>query len=651
MIKILLHRYAKSFASKQLILFIDCIICLIAFNIAVFLRFNLEFVYISPVIYKYHVLLLLLVRVASFYLFKSYSGIIRHSSWEDATVLFKAISVGTFVLISLSVLSKVTFSSIFFEMPISILAIDYFICLFALISSRFLVKRTYENLLHGFITDKSVMIYGSGELGILVKNTLQKDKKNKYQMLCFIDDNANKVNKTVQGIKVLTRKEALKRYIDNESVLPEVILAIQHLSINQRMVITEDFLEHGVIIKSVPPANRWLNGELQAKQIQNVKIEDLLEREPININNKFVAQFLNDKRILVTGAAGSIGSEIVRQLLHHNPSSLLLLDQAESALYDLETELFRLGETTGENSVTDKVFTEVLDITDEKALRKAFTKFKPQIIFHAAAYKHVPLMEKNPYNAVKVNVLGTKNIADLAKEFNVEKFVFVSTDKAVNPTNVMGATKRLAEMYVHSLNAHHTNDTRFIITRFGNVLGSNGSVIPVFKRQIESGGPITVTHEDIIRYFMTIPEACQLVLEAGTMGKGGEIFVFDMGDPVKIVDLAKKMIQLSGLEVSKDIEIKFTGLRPGEKLYEELLNDNENTVSTYHPKIMIAKVVAHDYDSLVYNFQQLKQVIVDSSNLAIVAKLKEFVPEFISNNSDYGVLDKSKLTLQIQSNS
>ncbi|AFK03212.1 polysaccharide biosynthesis protein CapD [Emticicia oligotrophica DSM 17448] len=641
MVKQVLHKYANQFASKQLILFIDCVICLVAFSIAVFLRFNLEFVYISPVIYKYHLFLVVIVRILSFYLFKSYQGIIRHSSSEDATLLFKAISLGTGILTGLSLISRNDDKLIYFEIPVSILAIDYFICLFMLISSRFVVKITYENLLHGFVREKPVIIYGSGELGLLVKNTLQSDKKFKYQILCFIDDNKSKVHKMIQGIRVLNKEETLKRYFTDGLVFPEVILAIQNLSIQQRLSITEDFLDMGVIIKSVPTANKWLNGELNIRQIQNVKIEDLLEREPIKINNKFVSQFLTNKKILVTGAAGSIGSEIVRQLLNHNPKELLLLDHAESALYDLETELFRLKKKSVEGYLS-QIKTEVVDITDEKALRSVVKDFMPQVVFHAAAYKHVPLMEKNPYNAVKVNVFGTRNIANLSTELGVEKFVFISTDKAVNPTNVMGATKRLAEMYVHSLNAQHSNDTRFIITRFGNVLGSNGSVIPVFKKQIEAGGPITVTDKNVIRYFMTIPEACQLVLEAGTMGKGGEIFVFDMGEPVKIIDLAKKMIQLSGLEINKDIEIQFTGLRPGEKLYEELLNTNENTLPTYHPKIMIAKVISSNYEALNSNILHLQAILNTVDNNEIVVKLKEIVPEFISNNSEYEKLDALK---------
>lgn len=643
MIRKAIHKYTNHFASKQLILFIDCIICLITFNIAIFLRFNLEFVYVSPLIYKYHILLLIVIRILSFYAFKSYGGIIRHSSSEDATLLFKAISCSTFFLVILSFFAKISHNLSKIEIPISILAIDYFISLFVLITSRFLVKRLYENLLYGFVIEKPVIIYGSGDLGILVKNTLQRDKKHKYQILCFIDDNENKIHKMIQGVRVLTREEALLKYFKSGMVFPEVILAIQHLSVQQRLKITEGFLDLGVIIKSVPPANRWLNGELNIKQIQNVRIEDLLERETIKINNKLSTQFLSNKRILVTGAAGSIGSEIVRQLLPHKPQEILLIDQAESALYDIETELFRLNGNSQYN--LENIRTEVVDVTDENTLRRVLFKFKPQVIFHAAAYKHVPLMEKNPYNAIKVNVLGTKNIANLASELNVEKFVFISTDKAVNPTNVMGATKRLAEMYVHSLNAYHINNTRFIITRFGNVLGSNGSVIPVFKRQIEAGGPITVTHKDIIRYFMTIPEACQLVLEAATMGKGGEVFVFDMGEPVKIVDLAKKMIQLSGLEVNKDIAIQFTGLRPGEKLYEELLNNNENIISTYHPKIMIAKVISYSHETLVSELMDLSQALFRGNNVELVSKLKMLVPEFISKNSEFEKLDELKESL------
>ena len=332
---------------------------------------------------------------------------------------------------------------------------------------------------------------------------------------------------------------------------------------------------------------------MNINQIKEIRIEDLLERESIKINNKYVIETLKDKVVFISGAAGSIGSELVRQILPFNPKKIVLIDQAESPLYDLETELTRLK---SKSNLLSELVLETINISNKIQLEKLFGIHLPEIIFHAAAYKHVPLMEKNPFKAVEVNVFGTKSIADLASKYKVGKFVMVSTDKAVNPTNVMGASKRLAEIYVQALNSHHTNETRYIVTRFGNVLGSNGSVIPLFKKQIAAGGPVTVTHPDIIRYFMTIPEASQLVLEAGTMGKGGEVFVFDMGEPVKIVDLAKRMIKLSGFELDKQIEIEFTGLRPGEKLYEELLGNQEDNLATYNPKLMIAKILPEDYE-------------------------------------------------------
>ena len=418
-----------------------------------------------------------------------------------------------------------------------------------------------------------------------------------------------------------------------------MVFAIQSIESTRKTKIIEEFLDLGVVIKSIPPIEQWISGELRINQIQNIKIEDLLEREPIKISNHLVKHFIQNKIVMVTGAAGSIGSELVRQLIRFNPQKIILIDQAESPLYDLETELLRL-----ENQDIQKIAirTEVASVSNVVYLEKIFVEEKPQVIFHAAAYKHVPMMEKNPYRAVSVNVLGTQIVADLASKYGVEKFVMISTDKAVNPTNVMGASKRLAEMYVQSLNGRPYNHTRFIITRFGNVLGSNGSVVPLFKKQIENGGPLTVTHPDIIRYFMTIPEACQLVLEACTMGKGGEVYVFDMGEPVKIVDLARKMVQLSGLELDKDIAIQFTGLREGEKLYEELLNDNENTLPTYHTKIMIARVMPEDYGVLSKGLGSFKEYLLKGDFVKIVAHLKSLVPEYVSNNSVYEQLDNTK---------
>ncbi len=635
-----LGKYPERFASKWLILLVDLFICFVTFTIAVFVHFNFELTYVEPYIYKYHLFFVLCIRAVFFIFFKSYEGIIRHTSMEDAALLLKVVTISSIFIFLLSNFGCYH-NIVYLCIPPRITIISYFITLFALIFSRFLVKGLYDSFFRKIKLTSSVIIYGTGYMGLITKNSLLNDKVKNYKVLCFIDDNPQKINKTVEGIRVLSSEEAIEKYITNPNSKEEnieVVFAIQNISPLAKAKIAEDFLAKGIILKSIPPINKWIKGELTSKQIQRIEIDDLLERDPIAINNKFVERFINNKRILVTGAAGSIGGELVRQLIKFSPKKIILIDQAESALYDLETELLRTN--SAENKVLPNIRVEVYDVTNEKLMESLFNEELPQVIFHAAAYKHVPLMEKNPYQAVRVNVLGTKVVANLASKFGTEKFVMISTDKAVNPTNVMGASKRLAEMYVQGLDSHHNNNTRFIITRFGNVLGSNGSVIPLFKKQIENGGPITVTHKDIIRYFMTIPEACQLVLEAGTMGKGGEIYVFDMGKPVKIVDLAKKMVQLSGLELGKDINIIFTGLRPGEKLFEELLNSNENTQPTYHHKIMIAKVVAEDYDLLNLAIKNIESALVKLDNKAIVLELKKLIPEYISNNSIYENLDE-----------
>ena len=416
----------------------------------------------------------------------------------------------------------------------------------------------------------------------------------------------------------------------------EVIMAINNMSAKSKRKISDIFLDRGVVVKALPPVDKWVEGEFAMNQIHNVKIEDLLGREVIQMNNKRIGEEISGKVILVTGAAGSIGSEIVRQLIAYFPAKLVLVDQAESALYDLEYEL------AGKVPTNVQLIVNVADVSDTRRVSKIFKNHCPDIIFHAAAYKHVPLMENNPYEAIKTNVIGTRILSELAAEVGVEKFVMVSTDKAVNPTNVMGATKRLAEMYTQSMNQLEGVKTKFIATRFGNVLGSNGSVIPLFKKQIERGGPVTVTHPEITRYFMTIPEACELVLEAATMGQGGEVFVFDMGESVKIIDLAKKMITLSGLRVDKDIEIRYTGLRPGEKLYEELLNNDENTLPTHHPKILIAEVNTPSYAYMEVATNDLNHLLSSGTNNSIVAKIKEIIPEYKSNNSVFETLDKKK---------
>ena len=439
---------------------------------------------------------------------------------------------------------------------------------------------------------------------------------------------------------MFSRAEARKIIENMKYDEVEVIFAIQDIDPASKSEITEEFLAMGIPLRVVPPMERWMNGELSPAQISKISIEDLLEREPIKINNQLVKNFIHGKRVLITGAAGSIGSEIVRQVLNFDPEELILVDQAESPLYDLESELTRLK--SGRKFSTH-LSVEVRNITNVSRMERLFRRYRPQVIFHAAAYKHVPLMEENPFKAVEVNTLGTQALADLAVKYKAEKFVFISTDKAVNPTNVMGASKRLAEVYVQSLNSLHHVETRFITTRFGNVLGSNGSVIPLFRKQIEKGGPVTVTHRDIIRYFMTIPEACQLVLEAGTMGKGGEIYVFDMGIPVRILDLAEKMIKLSGFEPHIQIPIIFTGLRPGEKLFEELLSDEETTIPTYHEKIMVARVRSHAYEEVKREFVQIRGRVNEMTNQEIVQFLKHMLPEYISNNSPFEKLDAMRL--------
>lgn len=628
-------KYNDRFVSKWLVLLMDIFLVGFGFIFSVVVRFNFDFTYLDPTIFKYHLLWVILIKTATFLFYQTYVGIIRHTSIEDAKLLFKAVFFSSFELICFNLLPDSGLIH-FIQIPYSIVFIDFFVVLFALVASRFLIKAIFESLANSFKSNKKIIIYGSGRLGIIAKNTLLGDKKNSYSLLCFIDDNPQKIGKSIEGVKVISKKDLKNQiqYFRKEEV--EIIFAIQSISVPLKNDIVDEFLEMGLKIRVVPPVKHWINGELSTNQIQDISIEDLLERPSIQINNRLVKSFLEGKRVMITGAAGSIGSEIVRQILNFNPTELVLIDQAESPLYDLETELTRIFDN---RKTRTKISFEIRNITNEVKMARVFELYLPQVVFHAAAYKHVPLMEDNPFKAVEVNTFGTKLMADLASKYKVEKFVFVSTDKAVNPTNVMGASKRAAEIYVQSLNKSYKNETRFIVTRFGNVLGSNGSVIPLFKKQIKSGGPVTVTHPDIIRYFMTIPEACQLVLEAGTMGRGGEIYVFDMGVPVRIYDLAVKMIKLSGYEVNSQIKIEFSGLRPGEKLYEELLNNDEATIATHHPKIMVAKVKSEEFEDVHNSFNMVKDKLNEMKSEEIVLFLKKMIPEYISNNSQFSKLD------------
>lgn len=629
-----IRKYSNRFLSRWLVLVFDSLIVIFSFSIATLLRMNFQLMEIDFSVFASQLIFVLGLRLLAFLYFQSYAGIIRHTSIEDAILILKAVFAGSFgaVMVSAVIRNTLGFEHVF-NLSASILIIDFFICLFWMVILRFFVKSFYESFVNQFKPTIGVLIYGAGYTGMLTKNVFQTDRSTNYKILGFIDDNESKIGKTIEGIKVYSLPEVLDKFVGSNDGM-EVIMAINNMSAKSKRKISDIFLDRGVVVKALPPVDKWVEGEFAMNQIHNVKIEDLLGREVIQMNNKRIGEEISGKVILVTGAAGSIGSEIVRQLIAYFPAKLVLVDQAESALYDLEYEL------AGKVPTNVRLIVNVADVSDTRRVSKIFKNHRPDIIFHAAAYKHVPLMENNPYEAIKTNVIGTRILAELAAEVGVEKFVMVSTDKAVNPTNVMGATKRLAEMYTQSMNQLEGVKTKFIATRFGNVLGSNGSVIPLFKKQIERGGPVTVTHPEITRYFMTIPEACELVLEAATMGQGGEVFVFDMGESVKIIDLAKKMITLSGLRVDKDIEIRYTGLRPGEKLYEELLNNDENTLPTHHPKILIAEVNTPSYAYMEVATNDLNHLLSSGTNNSIVAKIKEIIPEYKSNNSVFETLDK-----------
>jgi FlaA1/EpsC-like NDP-sugar epimerase len=621
------------YASRWLVLGIDVLLVCVSFLFAYIIRFNITINFNTDQLLL-QVPIIMIVALSSFLMVGSYKGIVRHTGTKDAFNVFLGITIYV-LLISFVVIINQVFKLSSFTIPISIIVIHYFVAVFILIISRYVFKTFYNVISTEQNTIRNVLIFGAGEAGIITYGALNRDKKYNYNILGFVDDDPNKINKKIDRIKIYDFAKIDEDFV-NKYDLSEVIISSQKIRHSRLLEITDKLLSLEVEIKIVPPLVTWVDGDLQANQIKQVNIDDLLNRQQILIDNHIVKKEVNNKVVLVTGAAGSIGSEISRQIASYNVKHLVLVDQAESDLYNLQQELHQKGIQN---------FTAIVaDVRDRKRMRTIFEQHKPHKVFHAAAYKHVPLMEDSPYEAIKVNILGTKKIADLAVEYKVERFVMVSTDKAVNPTNVMGATKRVAEMYISCLSKKQKK-TKFTTTRFGNVLGSNGSVIPLFKKQIKKGGPLTVTHKDITRYFMTIPEACRLVLEAGTMGKGGEIYIFDMGKSVKIYDLAKRMISLSGLKYPDDIDIEITGLRPGEKLYEELLADGENTVNTYHEKIMIAKTQKIDEVLILEAIHQLLTTKNKLTDIEIVGLLKKMVPEFISNNSIFGKLDQNETGL------
>ena len=580
---------------------------------------------------------ILLINAFSFIFFKTYSGIIRHSTFIDGVKLLVATSASYLTLMVVNYSFQIiTDNKILLSTGLFITYVISFLLLFLF---RILVKNIFETYLQVIDTNQltRVVIYGADANAISVANALKTEKPSRFNVIAFVNKfKQDKTNKSILNLPIINQTKGI--HIILKSVNAEaLIIAEKSLTKEETIKLVEECLEYNFKVFTVPLITDWEDQKQISNQLKNFAIEDLLERKPIVLDNNKISAQIKGKTVMITGGAGSIGSEIVRQVINFSPYKIIILDQAESPLHSLQLEI---------SEISEKVIikTVLADIKDYAILKNVFEEFKPDFVFHAAAYKHVPLMEENPSQAVYTNVIGTKNLADLSHKFLVEKFVLISTDKAVNPSSVMGASKRIAEKYVQSLNYHFKNvnkknATKYITTRFGNVLGSNGSIVPLFTKQIQEGGPITITHPEIIRYFMTIPEACQLVLEAGAMGNGGEIYIFDMGEPVKIIDLAKKMIRLAGFIPDKEINIKIIGLRPGEKLYEELLNDTSKTLPTHNLKIMIAHDNFDDYEAINQAVSDLIETSKKYSNQDIVAKMKLIVPEFISMNSEFQALD------------
>ena len=626
-----------NYLPRWIILSIDfsVLIASCLFSFLLFRGTGLDFI-LTPY-WRELVFFFLVMNVFSFWLFRTYSGIIRHSSYIDAVkLLFSQVSVLVFFLLFNLIYEWNFDQKAFLNTALFINTVFTFCGLFLY---RIIVKRTFELYFSDSSRNKlvRVIIYGTDANAISVANALNFETPARFKVIGFVDHHNQNISKRMLDLPILAQKKklpALLRSIGAEGV----IIADKSLTKDEQIQIVDQCLEFNYKVFTVPLITNWENQKEISQKIKNIQIEDLLDRKPIILDDKSITKQLKGKTILITGAAGSIGSEIVRQVLSFHPAKLIMLDQAETPLHDLTLETNALESSTS-------IYSVIADVRSRKAMESVFATYQPQVVYHAAAYKHVPLMEENPAQAIITNVKGTKNLADLSCKFGADKFVMVSTDKAVNPSNVMGASKRIAEKYVQSLQwkqKQQNNEaaTKFITTRFGNVLGSNGSVVPLFTKQIADGGPLTITHKDIIRYFMTIPEACQLVLEAGAMGNGGEIYIFDMGKPVKIYDLAEKMIKLAGFIPNVDIKIDIVGLRPGEKLYEELLNDNSKTIPTHHEKIMIAQEIEEEFEELHQDIIELISGSVVYNDEAIVAQMKKIVPEFKSMNSTFAVLDK-----------
>ena len=625
-----LRKYRHTTASRWLILAIDLFTLVAAFAVTDLFRLRMS-AHIDWPSLAVKLCAFLALAAICYVSVGTHRSIIRHSGMYDMYKVVISNFIATVILIVFNLVNN--------SHPIiqnrytpaySEILMTFAFQIAAMIVVRLTLHRIYNDYVRRRRPTCNVLIYGAGAAGVIAHNALLQDRAHEYRVVAFLDDDRKKIDTALNGIRTLLPETALNPDYIKKHDIEVLLLAIPSIKLAQKQAIMNRGLDLGLTVKAVPHISAWINDSFNANQIQDIKIEDLLERETIHLDNVNIIREVADKVVLVTGAAGSIGSEICRQLIQYAPQKVIMLDQAESPMYDLQ---FELRSNEPYCRYTEHMEFVIANVKDRLRMEEVFSKYHPQIVYHAAAYKHVPFMEENPYEAILVNVFGTKNLADLAIQHGTQKFVMISTDKAVNPTNVMGATKRMAEIYIQS---RSTDTTHFVTTRFGNVLGSNGSVIPLFKKQLAAGGPLTVTHRDIIRYFMTIPEACNLVLEAGAMGEGGDIFVFDMGKPVKIYNLAQKMIQLSGL---KNIEIKEVGLRPGEKLYEELLANKEENIPTYHPKIMRAQVRRYNIDDINRAYAELWDLMPTLDPMTLVRKMKQIVPEFKSNNSIYCQLD------------
>lgn len=657
MYKVRKYLLSHQVAPKWMVFLFDTAIGALSVIIANFLRFNFDINTVLEGGLFTHLVLVIVTNSLFFFVFKTYQGIIRFSGFAEAirttTALF-----ASFLLMSLLNISMVLVAEAQVLIPTSILIITLLTGSFFMVAYRLIVKTWYRASL-SMGQKVNVLIYGGEINGSQLKTTIEQSSNQQYRVVGFVDDDPSYVGKSIDNIKIYSIDQ-LQHVVEEWGDVGMILFAKPEMEVEVKNQVVDFCLANDIQVRNIPPIDQWIKGQLNITQLKEIKIEELLGRPQIKLQNKQVTDLIASKHVLITGAAGSIGSELARQVASIAPSILVLCDQNETGLYELEYDL-----RNHYPSCNIALF--IGDVRDESSMESLFKRFHPQIVFHAAAYKHVPMMEYHPSEAIRNNVLGTKILADLSIEHEVERFLLVSTDKAINPTNVMGASKRIAEIYCQSLGNRdkkvvhlssnivsdnglpvHKTHTKFITTRFGNVLGSNGSVIPRFKEQIAAGGPVTVTHPDIIRFFMTIPEACSLLLEAVTMGNGGEVLLFDMGEPVRIQDLARKMIKLAGYVPGKDIEIKFTGLRPGEKLYEELLNKKEEVVPTHHKKILIARVAEYDFYAVNKSIDTLIAEAFQSNDENVVRQMKRMVPEYISNNSIYQSFDdmnKSQMTV------